>query len=89
MIIRINWREIHHAYFGAALFVLGPVLVGFHKWPTWAGFLCAAVGFWLMADDLYQHWRNVTQPEYKSLVHRLFCWCWDSTFGTWWPFGKL
>jgi hypothetical protein len=86
MIIRIKWAEAHHLYIGLLLFIGGPVgvVLGLDEM---LGFIIAMLGFWLIMDDLYQHWRQMFQPGYRSWCHRLFQWLWRNTLGRFitWP----
>ena len=68
-----NWREAHHAYWGAGLIAIGAALWYALAWP-WC--LVAAPSFvfggWFLGDDVYQHVRQTWQPGYESAVHRWF-----------------
>ena len=70
--LRINWREKHHLYWGALILVAGVLMYRLGLAPSWAGCLVALTGLYLMADDLYQHWRQVDDPDYHSPVWRLW-----------------
>jgi hypothetical protein len=89
MILRIKWRQAHHLYIGAGLFILALVLGYFRAWNEWACFALGMFGLAMAWDDIVQHWRNMVQPEYRSPGHRFFQWAWHKVFGNWWPFGKL
>ena len=59
--------EIHHAYLGAILVLVGLVGLG------WVGFALQAIGFVLTVDDLGQHLAQTFGDEdYQSPLHRLF-----------------
>lgn len=89
MILRIKWAEAHHLYAGIALFALGIVGVAAWGWWEYAGFACSMGGLLLAWDDIYQHWRQMFQPEYRSWVNRFYRWAWDNTLGRIikWPEG--
>ena len=57
------WREFHHGYLGLAL--LG---------ASWAfsGPLTGLFGAWLVLDDVYQHYMQYLDPEYRSPLHRAY-----------------
>jgi hypothetical protein len=52
----VNWWR-HHFWIGLAL-LLVPL------WPV------QLIGLWLMADDAYQHLRQLDAPSYRSPLHR-------------------
>lgn len=89
MLLRIKWREAHHLYVGIALFVLVLVLGIRQAWSEWWCFALGMAGLLLAWDDIYQHWRQMREPEYRSPGHRAFQWAWHKVFGDWWPFGNL
>ena len=72
MILRFNWRESHHLYWGALVVVAGVLMQRYQLPPSDLGILVALIGAYLMADDLYQHWRQIKQPEYRSPVWKLW-----------------
>lgn len=80
MILRINWREFHHLYWGLVCLALG-VFGLFRGWPAWCCALLLFVGLILAIDDANQHWGNGRSP-----IHDLFVRAWDKVFGNWWPF---
>lgn len=46
--------------------------------PTWAAPIyttLTGLGFWIAADDIYQHHRQKTDPEYHSPWHN---WWWEA-----------
>lgn len=58
--------EIHHAYIGALLVLVG--LIG-----GWLGFALQALGFVLTADDLWQHMvQTFGDDDYQSPLHRFY-----------------
>lgn len=71
MILRIKWCEAHHLYVGAYMVGLGVDLLAAGDFVTWAGIL-VGVGLVLIVDDLYQHHRQVRQPEFESILTSLF-----------------
>ena len=68
-----NWKEVHHLYYGVILIILGIIL-----WCLLSGlwtlitFPFFFFGVWFAADDIYQHVRQIWQPEYQSSLHRWF-----------------
>ena len=81
MNLRITWLQPHHLYAGILLMALAFWIGGN------LGGMIFLIGLYLAIDDLYQHWRQVKQPDYQSPIHRLFVWLWDRTFGKFinWP----
>lgn len=63
---RVHADEMHHVYLGALIVVLGYLVA----WPL------LLLGLIVMADDVYQHWRQVwcAEPYYRSPLHRLYGW---------------
>ena len=76
--IRKMLTGVHHWQFGVAAIALG---IWLHQW--WL----VALGVYLVADDIYQHWRQEQpieiewhggtfgkekHPDYRSPVHRLY-----------------
>ncbi len=78
--MRINWREAHHLYIGILLLIIG-LYCKLH--------ILATAGTVLIIDDLYQHYRHVRQPDYKSPVHQLFVWLWSNTLGKFINYPKI
>ena len=63
----VSRNQWHHGHIGFALLFLAA-----SRYPTgspWWLLVLAAAG-WLMADDLYQHERQRTEPAYRSPIHR-------------------
>jgi hypothetical protein len=60
-------NELHHAYLGCVMVVVGIVLGC--EW-------LALVGVAVTADDVWQHWKQVVmgQSGYRSLLHKLYGW---------------
>jgi hypothetical protein len=81
VILRINWRQAHHLYIGAGLFILALALGYFRVLNEWACFALGIFGLAMAWDDIYQHWRQRVEPEYRSWVNRLYRWAWDNTLG--------
>ena len=71
--MKFNWRETHHLYYGVILTIIGLVL--FHIlsgcW-TLISFPFLVLGIWCAGDDIYQHIRQITEPEFQSSIHRWF-----------------
>ena len=68
-----NWKEVHHLYYGIVLLIVGAVL--WHLLSGWWLLVtapCFVFGVWFSGDDLYQHVRQIKQPEYASSLHRWF-----------------
>jgi vacuolar-type H+-ATPase subunit I/STV1 len=61
-------REMHHGYAGWLVALLGRLLGG------WVGFVLFALGVVAWADDTYQHWRQLHEPDYRSPLHRGYGW---------------
>ena len=62
-LFRFNPFESHHLYWG--LIVCG---VGYHYDTVWL----YVVGMVLVYDDLWQHHKQVQDPEYHSIIHQLY-----------------
>ena len=68
MILRINWNETHHLYYGIVLMALGYFLSTCFSYSL----ILYVIGVVLFVDDLYQHRRQVKQPGYNSPIHVLY-----------------
>ena len=66
--IRLNWLEAHHGYYGIALMVLGYALSSVFAYSIHL----YGLGALLFLDDLYQHYMQVSTPNYHSPIHRLY-----------------
>jgi hypothetical protein len=68
-----NVREAHHLYWGVGLIALGAALWLALPWP-WCllAVPIVLVGSWCAVDDIYQHVRQLWQPDYQSSLHRWF-----------------
>lgn len=61
-------KGFHHAYLGLATMIVGFLLI----WALWPAALAVmAIGFYVFADDVYQHIRQRREPEYQSPLHRM------------------
>ncbi len=69
MLIRFNWKEKHHLYWGVVVWIVANVLDRFGV-PFMLAF--KIVGVLLVVDDMWQHWRQVKDPNYRSPVWRLW-----------------
>jgi len=74
MILRFNPWESHHLYWG--IIAMG---VAYALSPSTPWVCCGSVSFWLYVigaltalDDLYQHRRQVKEPEYHSPIHKMY-----------------
>ena len=72
--LKLRWepRQAHHMYWGAILVILGIVSPICMDIPPICVVLLCVIGVALVLDDIYQHWRQVKEPEYHSPVHRLY-----------------
>ena len=64
--------QIHHGYLGAVL-ALACVASFRLALPAWARVLAGTLfvlGAWWLADDLYQHVRQFSEPFFRSPWHR-------------------
>ena len=63
-------KGFHHFYIGIALCLIS----FFAIWTKFYVVSCPvlALGFWLVADDIYQHNRQLKDPEYRSFLHRFY-----------------
>lgn len=68
--INFNPKEIHHMYIGGGFILAGLLFYVAHL--TMVGNGAMAAGAILVLDDLYQHVRQVTKPEYRSPINRLW-----------------
>ncbi len=62
----VRARELHHCYLGLLLIVATLPLGG------WRWIATLWVGAAVMADDAYEHLRQVVEPAFQSPLHRLF-----------------
>ena len=72
-------RFWHHGYVGILLALIG------HVGGWW---VLAVLGWLALLDDLYQHWRQITTPAYRSPGHQMYAyfyarWRWVRTLTTW------
>lgn len=59
-VVRLGvWRELHHAYYGAALLAA--------PWPV-----AYLAGLAILADDAVQHVVQLQRPAYFSPLHRAY-----------------
>lgn len=63
-------RAFHHAYIGEAIEIAAFVLLilGF----LWWGVGLMVLGKYIQYDDYYQHYRQETEPDYHSPLHRFY-----------------
>ena len=89
MKFNFNPYEWHHLYFGILL--LGLYFYVGSKWPHPSNWyvLIALLGCLIIIDDLWQHLKQGTKPEYRSYLNRLFGKIWSTFFGSWWPIRRL
>lgn len=87
MEFKFNPKKLHHLYVGLLMFV-GGLLWWVCTGSNWALSIMLA-GILVMGEDLVQHRIQVTHPEYRSPLNRLFQYAWHKIFGNWWPFGLL
>lgn len=86
----MNLRGTHHGYYGLVMMAAGT-----GTWAltaTWwirilAAALCFA-GLWVLGDDVYQHVRQLWQPDYTSAIHRWYArtvwrWRWVQALNRW------
>ena len=64
-------KGFHHYFVGLILLLAGFLFV-ISEGSLVTACLLTSFGLWLCADDLYQHWRQRTEPDYRSPVHRLY-----------------
>ena len=60
----------HHLYLGVII-----ILVGFRllfTLPVAFSLVTVAIGLYVMADDYYQHFRQNSEIDYHSPLHRLY-----------------
>lgn len=63
--------QLHHGYIGFVLSLLA-ILALRDRQPVWLfalGVIAYLFGLWWLGDDGYQHWRQYTQPFYRSSWH--------------------
>lgn len=70
MDIKSKWPGIHHAYIGILLMLAG--FYGIFHWSLWIDILLISLGFWVFADDVYQHIRQRSDIAYQSPLHRWY-----------------
>lgn len=64
-----QFKGFHHMYIGWVLLLPGFLLIWSHLWLS-IGLL--VISFWLMVDDIYQHIRQLSEPDYHSPIHRFY-----------------
>jgi hypothetical protein len=70
----MNLRGTHHGYYGLAMMAAGTGLWALTA-TWWLRLLAAAwclIGLWVLGDDVYQHVRQLWQPDYESSLHRWY-----------------
>ena len=66
----------HHFYTGLVIATIG--FISLFPLPTWAtvfSWALIGLGLWIALDDVWQHYRQKSDPEYHSLWHN---WYWSS-----------
>ena len=60
----------HHAWTGLCLLIAGFMLIVFKEqaWGLWI----ALAGLVVYCDDLFQHWRQIKEPTYRSFLNKLY-----------------
>jgi membrane protein YqaA with SNARE-associated domain len=74
--LSVKMSELHHFYVGlgsvvlawVAVFRVGGVLGSTAAWAF------GLFGLWLIADDLFQHYRQREHLLYRSPAHRIWAW---------------
>ena len=64
-------KGFHHFYIGMDLIWLAFYLLVFEQIEIISDVMLS-IGIVLCADDWYQHWRQLKQPEYRSPLHKLY-----------------
>ncbi len=60
----------HHFYLGIALAVVGFTLMG-AGW-YWVGLFTILTGLLVIVDGAWQHFKQRSDPEYRSPLHKLY-----------------
>ena len=63
--LRMDFKEAHHLYWGVVM----ALVFGWLKMPV----LCV-IGVLIALDDVYQHAKQVKNPDYHSPIHRAYGW---------------
>lgn len=69
---KLNLWEVHHFYWALISCLAGWFWIFLSPWQGWVGLLLGSLGSWWLLDDLWQHWRQRREPEYRSPVHRIW-----------------
>jgi len=67
----MNLYEAHHAFYGLILMAAGFAGI-FYGWSLWLVLAAVLFGWWVFADDVYQHLRQRSEPGYLSPLHVWF-----------------
>ena len=63
----------HHGYLGLVLMLIGFILV-FTPLPFIVSLITMILGLVIFLDDYYQHYKQRTNPDYQSWLHKLYVW---------------
>ena len=73
--LRLRWnpREAHHLYWGLICVFVALVASFFAPlWAFWIIWPVYIIGVLMILDDLYQHMRQVKEPDYHSPIHQIY-----------------
>lgn len=61
----ITFKQWHHGYLGDIMFLVGLYFGGWGIWLQFSGLI-------LRVDDTIQHYAQLTIPDFRSILHRLY-----------------
>lgn len=67
----MDLKGFHHMYLGLLMVLAGFLVLIYKQDKIWSALL-AGGGLWLVLDDWFQHWKQITEPAYRSFLHRMY-----------------
>lgn len=68
----VDRKGVHHFYLGIDFMVVSFLGLLWEWFPPWVCLLLFMAGVLLCVDDFIQHWKQRSDPSYRSLVNRLY-----------------
>jgi hypothetical protein len=70
--LRLNISFVHHGLYGLILLALALGLSYVQGVEGYISWILYIIGLALFTDDLFQHWIQVRNPSYHSVVHKIY-----------------